>query len=84
MTTVKEIRHRIYTGAFDALEIRLNETISELQWNAPLAEVSVLVGSNILATYLRRLPAKAGRPVANIRFYNFPDLARHIAGAPVS
>ena len=81
---VKELRHQIYTGAFKALEFQWKETIAELQRNDPLAEVAVLVGSNILATYLRRRLADTGRSAANIRFYNFPDLVRHITGAQVS
>ena len=84
MAAVKEIQHRIYTGAFEALELQWEETVAELQRNDPLSEVAVLVGSNILAAYLRRLPAVKNRPVANIRFYNFPDLLRRITGAPFS
>ena len=37
MAAVKELRRRIYTGAFEAPEIRLNETISGLQRNDSLA-----------------------------------------------
>ena len=81
---MKQLRHKIYTGAFEALEISFKETIVELQCNDPLAEVSVLVGSNILATYLRRQLAKDGRPAANIRFYNFLNLVRHITGSSFS
>ena len=81
---MKELRHRIYTGAFETLESGWKETIAGLQRNDPLAEVSVLVGSNVLATYLRRRLAEDGRPAANIRFYNFPGLVEYIACAPVS
>jgi len=77
-------RNQIYTGTFEALEIKLKETIAGLQRNDPLAEVTVLAGSNILAVYLRRRIAESGRPAANLRFYNFPDMVRRIMGAPVS
>jgi RecB family exonuclease len=84
MAAVRESKHQIYTGTFEALEIGWKETIVGLQMNDPLAEVSVLAGSNILAAYLRRRLTEDGRPAANIRFYNFPDLVRHIlTRAPV-
>jgi ATP-dependent helicase/nuclease subunit B len=73
--------HRIFTGPFHALESRLLEEIKELQHEDPLAPVPVLLGSNILATYLRRQIALAGRAAANLRFFNFLDLARLLSGA---
>ena len=81
MAAVKEFRHQIYTGAFEALELKWKETTAELQRDDPLAEVAALVGSNILSSYLRRLSADAGLPAANIRFYTFLDLLRHIVAA---
>ena len=80
---MKELRHRIYTGTFEALESKYKDTIDELQCDDPLFEVTVLAGSNILASYLRRRLAESGRSAANIRFYNFPDLVRNIMSAPV-
>jgi hypothetical protein len=66
--------HRIHTGSFAALELRWIERIYELQSEDPLREIDVLVGSNILALYLKRRLAESGRAAANIRFHTFPDL----------
>jgi len=78
--------HRIYTGSFAALEARWIATVSELRREDPFGEISVLVGSNLLAHYLAgRYAAEAG-PAGNVRFYTFLDLARRLAaasGAPV-
>jgi RecB family exonuclease len=71
--------HSIYTGPFSALETRWIEIIAALQRKDPLFEINVLIGSNILATYLKRRLAGSGKAVANIRFYNFLDLADHLA-----
>ena len=71
--------HSIYTGSFPALELRWMDTISELQREDPLAEINVLVGSNILASYLKRRLAENGRAAANIRFHNFLDIALRLA-----
>jgi len=67
--------HRILTGPFDALEPRLLELIAEQQVTDPLAPVAILVGSNILASYLKSRMAAQGRAAANVRFYTFPELA---------
>jgi RecB family exonuclease len=72
--------HRIYTGTFAALELKWMESVSALQTADPLVEVNVLVGSNILASYLKRRLAEKGRTVANLRFHTFLDLARRLAG----
>ena len=76
--------HQIHTGAFEALELQWKETIAGLQRFDPLAEVDVLVGSNILATYLRRQLAESGRSAANIRFRTFPDMVGYITGTSAS
>ncbi len=73
MTTFS-LNHRIYTGSFAALESRWIELVSEVQKEDPLREIDVLVGSNVLALYLKRRFAESGRTAANIRFYTFPDL----------
>jgi RecB family exonuclease len=67
--------HCILTGPFDALEPRLLELIAEQQVTDPLAPVAILVGSNILASYLKSRIAAQGRATANVRFYTFPELA---------
>ncbi|MBN1568883.1 MAG: exodeoxyribonuclease V subunit gamma [Acidobacteria bacterium] len=72
--------HIIYTGSFSALEIRWMDVVADLQRDDPLLEINVLVGSNILATYLKRRYAQTGRPLANIRFLTFLDLANRLAG----
>ena len=77
-------RHEIHTGAFAALETKWLENVAELQRHDPLAEIAVLVGSNILATYLKRRLAESGRIAANIRFYNFPALIGRIVGSAPS
>ncbi len=66
--------HRIYTGAFAALEARLIDLVLEQQAGDTLAPVAVLTGSNILATYLKGRLADRRRAVANVCFYTFPDL----------
>jgi RecB family exonuclease len=74
--------HRIYAGSFAALEARLLETIAEEQAGDPLAPVAVLVGSNLLAAYLKGRMAAPGRTSANVRFHTFPDLVETLgAGA---
>jgi RecB family exonuclease len=74
-----EIRnHQIYTGSFAALEQRWIETIFELQRENFLLEINVLVGSNILATYLKRRLAHSGRMAANVHFLTFLDLVSRL------
>jgi RecB family exonuclease len=78
--------HQIYTGSFAALELRWIEIITELQKEDRLREIRVLVGSNILALYLKRRLAGTGRSAANVRFHTFLDLIGHLgmaAGAAV-
>jgi hypothetical protein len=58
------------------------EVIAELQRSDPLLEIDALVGSNILASYLKRRLAENGRTAANIRFHTFLDLVRRLAVAP--
>jgi RecB family exonuclease len=73
-------KHHIYTGSFEALEWRWIDAVSELQQEDPLAEVNVLVGSNILASYLKHRLAEQGRAAANIRFHTFLDLVHRLIG----
>ncbi len=70
----------IYLGSFAALERRWIETVASLQQSDPLFEINTLVGSNILASYLKRRLAESGRAAANIRFHTFLDLAGRLAG----
>lgn len=75
------MKHQVLTGPFSALERRFLETIVELQRTDPLAPVPALVGSNILAAYLRRRIAEDSAGAANVRFYTFLDLVNRLAGA---
>jgi ATP-dependent helicase/nuclease subunit B len=70
--------HLIYTGSFAALEPRLLDTVTALQKDNPLGEVNVLIGSNILASHLKRQLAGQGKTAANIRFHTFVDLVERI------
>jgi ATP-dependent helicase/DNAse subunit B len=71
--------HQVYTGAFAALEPKWMELVLALQRADPLLEINVLVGSNILASYLKRRLAEKGHTVANLRFHTFLDLASRLA-----
>jgi ATP-dependent helicase/nuclease subunit B len=73
--------HRIYTGTLAALEVRLFDEISRLQREGPLVPVCILVGSNALSSYLNYRLAEQRGPAANIRFYNFLDLATRLGRA---
>jgi ATP-dependent helicase/nuclease subunit B len=73
--------HSIYTGAFAELEVRLVEVVSGLQRDDALLEVNILVGSNILASYLKRRLAESGRTVGNVRCHTFLDLLNRLARA---
>ncbi len=76
--------HRIFAGSFAALEARWMDFVAGIQSDDPLQGINVLVGSNILATYLKRAYARSGRALANARFLTFLDLAGRLAGAPGS
>jgi ATP-dependent helicase/nuclease subunit B len=71
--------HSIYTGSFAELETRWMEVVADLQRDDSLLEVDILVGSNILASYLKRRLAESGRTVGNIRFHTFRDLLSRLA-----
>ncbi len=71
--------HRIYTGSFAALEGKWLEEVSALQSGDPLAPVVTLVGSNLLASHLKRVISRRTRGAANLRFPTFLDLATSLA-----
>ncbi len=73
--------HRVYVGPFAALELRLAEEIRRLQAGDPLSAASVLVGSNVLAAFLKRRIVADGHGIANLRFYTFIDLALRLASS---
>lgn len=70
--------HRLFAGPFGALEPAFLEAIGALKRQDPLRKVEILVGSNLLAVYLRRRVAKEFGAVANLRFLTFLDLAKEI------
>ncbi len=79
--------HAVYAGSFAALEARWIETVAALRRDDALLEINVLVGSNILASYLKRRFAATGRALANVRFHTFLDLASRLsrpAGGPAN
>ncbi len=71
--------HSIFTGSFAALESQWMDVVAGIQRDDPLQGIHVLVGSNILASYLKRTYARSGRALANVRFFTFLDLARRLA-----
>lgn len=73
--------HCVYTGSFAALETRWMEVIAELQRGDPLRPANVLIGSNVLASYLKRRLAGRRRAFANVRFHTFLDLTNHLAAS---
>jgi RecB family exonuclease len=70
--------HRLLAGSFSALEPAFLRAVAELKKDDPLRPVEVLVGSNLVALYLRRGAAEKLGAVANLRFLTFLDLARKI------
>lgn len=70
--------HRVLVGSFPALEPAFLEAIRALKEMDPLRPVEILVGSNLLAVYLRRRAAEEFGAVANLRFLTFLDLAKEI------
>src|ERR1700752_121178 len=78
---MRRMVNRIFTGPFIALEERLIQEIAGLQSEDPLAPVAILVGSNVLATYLKYRIAERVQAAAHLRFYTFLDLAARLASA---
>lgn len=67
--------HRLFAGSFPALEPAFLGAIRVLKEQDPLRRVEILVGSNLLAVYLRRRVAAEFGAVANLRFLTFLDLS---------
>ena len=70
--------HRLIVGPFAALEPAFLRKVRELKTGDPLRPVDVLVGSNLVALYLRRRTAEELGAVANLRFLTFLDLAKNV------
>ena len=73
--------HRLFTGPFPALEARFLAIVRELKAGDPLRPAEILVGSNLLAVYMRRRAAEELGAVANLRFLTFVDLAKKLLPA---
>ncbi len=71
--------HVLLSGRFRSLEPLFLEEVARRQEGDPLRPVEVLVGSNLLAVYLRRAAlASGGGGLAGLRFLTFLDLARRM------
>ena len=81
----KETGHRLFIGPFQPeLEEALFAWVSKKKEGDPLAPVAVLVGSNLLGVYLRRLLVRRGLSHINVRFLTFLDLAKGLAAESLS
>lgn len=76
--------HPLFIGPFQPeLEEEFLNFIQRKKAADPLAPVVVLVGSNLLGLYLRRLLVLRGFDHLNIRFLTFIDLAKALAEEPL-
>jgi hypothetical protein len=73
--------HRIFTGPFSALESTFIKDVRSMQSEDPLCCVNVLVGSNVLASYLKHRITSTARGAANLRFHTFLDLALRLGNS---
>jgi hypothetical protein len=74
--------HCIITGSFSTvLEDALARDIADAKNADPLAPVVVLVGSNMLGTYLARMLARRGASHVGIRFLTLAGLAKELAAS---
>ncbi|HXZ36352.1 MAG TPA: hypothetical protein VEL68_10065, partial [Thermodesulfobacteriota bacterium] len=74
----------LFLGPFQPeLEEAFSLWVRERKEKDPLAPLVVLVGSNLLGLYLRRLLAQRGLNHINLRFLTFIDLARTLAAEPL-
>ncbi len=72
----KNHRHRLITGlSLVSLEGKLGELIGEVKGDDPLSPAVILVGSNVLRTYLRRKLGKEMGAHINLNFPLIIDLA---------
>ena len=73
----KKRKRRLFLGPFQPeLEETFFHSIREKKEHDPLAPLAVLVGSNLLALYLRRFLVLRGLNHIHIRFFTFLDLAK--------
>jgi ATP-dependent helicase/nuclease subunit B len=81
----KEKYHPLFLGPYQpALEEAFLNLIKRKKDRDSLAPAVVLVGSNLLGVYLRRLLVLKGLDHFNIRFLTFIDLAKALAAEPLS
>jgi ATP-dependent helicase/DNAse subunit B len=77
-------KHTLFLGPFQPeLEEAFFLWVRTKKEKDPLAPLVVLVGSNLLGLYLRRLLAQRGLNHINLRFLTFIDLARTLAVEPL-
>ncbi|MBP1720028.1 MAG: ATP-dependent nuclease subunit B-like protein, partial [Deltaproteobacteria bacterium] len=81
----KRKNHRLILGPFQPdLEDELLILVKARKEADPLPPVAVLVGSNLLGLYLRRLFVLKGFDHFNLHFLTFVDFARILAGEPLN
>ncbi|MDD4858100.1 MAG: PD-(D/E)XK nuclease family protein [Candidatus Krumholzibacteria bacterium] len=61
------------------LETALFERIAAVRKNDPYAPLTILVGSNLLGSYVKRMLAERAGGLFNVRFATFADLAETLA-----
>ena len=77
-------KHTLFLGPFQPdLEEVLFAWVRAGKGKDFFAPLVVLVGSNLLALYLRRMLAQRGLNHINLRFLTFIDLARTLAAEPL-
>jgi ATP-dependent helicase/nuclease subunit B len=75
----------LFLGPFQPeLEKAFFDLVGARKERDPWAPLTVLVGSNLLGLYLRRLLAQRGLNHINLRFLTFLDLARALAAEPLA
>jgi len=78
-------KKRLFLAPFQPeLEEAFFDFVKSRKARDPLTPLVVLVGSNLLGLYLRRLFVQRGFNHINIRFLTFIDLARALAEEPLS
>jgi len=81
----KKKNHPLFLGPYQpVLEEAFLDWVQRKKGQDPLAPLVVLVGSNLLGLYLRRLLVLKGLDHFNIRFLTFIDLGRALAADPLS
>ncbi|NLZ27861.1 MAG: hypothetical protein GX887_02695 [Firmicutes bacterium] len=72
-------RNRVFQGNLEQLEAKLFEEISSLKSRDPMMPIKVVVNSNLVGVYLRRMLVLKGLDHANVHFCTLGDMARELA-----